>query len=392
MSGFVIVSILLLVSSGIALADGSGNDTIVVPRIGDGNSTTVDVSEYYKPDYRTDRVSEAMNRLYIELAAKHYHDPMILNMQFHRDDRCEMNPNEAFMMCCFNASNPVSYNYAGPDQTFMGWHDVGINGFKANVRDIIEAGKEKPTVDKVAWTGNILSPNVIVMEHFTRPRLVEFTANYSNLFHFHHVSPWGQKITDDPHFMTQADMVRKFAYVLDIGGNGWSGRLKWLLFSHRPLFIVDRPFQDYFHRDLKPFVHFIPVKRDLSDLVAQTLWAKEHPEECRIIAENAFRFAAETFREQKLIERVYEVYKYIKVHHPDRFAHPFHGHAVRNGPANHPPPPPARPAPARPTEVTTYHPPPRPMSQNHPSHHIPLKAAKSPPRLTPRLAPRPAGH
>lgn len=400
---FVIVSIFLLVALQIILADTSGNDTIVVPRVGSDSSTAVDVSEFYQPDHFTNPVIERMNRLYIELAAKKYDDPMILNMEFRRDDRCEMNPDEASMMCCFNTSDPVSYNYAGPDQNFMGWHDVAIKGFRANARAIIEAGKEKPIFDKVAWTGNVLSPNIIVMEHFTRPKLLNFTAKYPHLFHFYHVNP-SDNMAREKHFLSQPDMVRKFAYLLDIGGNGWSGRLKWLLFSHRPLLVVDRPYQDYFHRDLQPYVHFIPVKRDLSDLVSQTLWAKGHPKECAMIAENAFRFAVEQFREEKLIERVYEVYKYIKAHHPDRIAHPVPvsvphpvGRVVRNSPYHHlpkslPPPSPEppqpavttnNPAPPQITVSTADHPPVRPTlgginrspqhptSQNRGAHHKP---------------------
>lgn len=287
---------------------------------GASNTTEVDVSEYFLPDRPFDWSWEKHNHLFINMAAEKFNNPEILNMLYHRDDRCHQGTIGPSMENCFDVTRPETYNMAGPDENFMGWKDVKIEGFRSNARAIIEAGKQPPKTFKVAWLGNIRSPAPGVMEVQTRLMLPEFTANFSDLFHFYHIHP--VSIEQQPHYMTQADIVREFAYLMDIGGNGWSGRLKWLLFSHRPLLVVDRPFQDYFHRELQPYVHFIPVKRDLSDLVSQTMWVKEHPTECATIAENAFRFAAENFRDEKLLQRIHEVYEYIKAHHPDIFSHP----------------------------------------------------------------------
>lgn len=318
----------------------------------------VDVSEYYLPDRPFDWSWEKHNHLFINMAAEKFKDPEMLNMPYHRDDRCHQGMIGPSMENCFDVNRPETYNLAGPDENFMGWKDVKIAGFRSNARAIIEAGKQPPKTFKVAWLGNIRSPAPGVPEVQTRLLLPEFTANYSDLFHFYHIHP--VDIEHQPHYMTQADMVREFAYLMDIGGNGWSGRLKWLLFSHRPILVVDRPYQDYFHRDLQPFVHFIPVKRDLSDLVSQTLWVKQHPQECATIAENAFRFAAENFRDEKLLQRVHEVYEYIKAHHPDAFTHP---RVVAHPGVNHvvvrhqPPPPPAHVVRHQPPPANHLHPP-----------------------------------
>ena len=103
--------------------------------------------------------------------------------------------------------------------------------------------------------------------------------------------------------------LTKYKYLLDIGGNGYSGRLKYLLYSKRPILLIDRNYVEYFHDDLKPYEHYIPVKMDLSDLLDQVEWMKQNPDKCKEIAQNAYNFAIENFTKEKLIDRIYEVYK-----------------------------------------------------------------------------------
>ena len=82
-----------------------------------------------------------------------------------------------------------------------------------------------------------------------------------------------------------------YSILIDIEGRGYSGRLKYLLWSHRPLLIVDRPHKEYFFEYLKEWEHFIPVKRDLSDLIDKTLWCLNNYNEALIIAENAYQIS-----------------------------------------------------------------------------------------------------
>lgn len=46
----------------------------------------------------------------------------------------------------------------------------------------------------------------------------------------------------------------------------------------------------WFYRALKPYVHYVPVKHDLSDLVEQIQWSKNHDDLCKQIADNATEF------------------------------------------------------------------------------------------------------
>jgi glycosyltransferase involved in cell wall biosynthesis len=88
--------------------------------------------------------------------------------------------------------------------------------------------------------------------------------------------------------------------------------LKFLLFSKRPLLLVDRNYIEYFNDDLIPYKHYIPVKMDLSDLLEQVNWMINNPEKSSEIANNAFEYAIDNFTMDKILERVYYVYNNLK--------------------------------------------------------------------------------
>lgn len=174
--------------------------------------------------------------------------------------------------------------------------------FREIVSEIVDASQINPAEHKIAWFGNIYSPAGNTLEFTTRPLLIEMSKKYPHLFHFRHISNDG---TSD--FISLPHMIQQFSHVLDIGGNGYSGRLKYLLYSNRPLFLVERKFVEYFYTDLIPYQHYIPVFGNLSNLVEQTLWAKEHPVECKRIAANALSFAQANFSSAQLSKRFQNV-------------------------------------------------------------------------------------
>jgi hypothetical protein len=67
--------------------------------------------------------------------------------------------------------------------------------------------------------------------------------------------------------------------------------LQWRLLSGSLTFKPDSEEIQWFYRALQPYVHYVPVKRDLSDLIEQIDWAKSHDREAKKIAENALEFA-----------------------------------------------------------------------------------------------------
>ena len=87
------------------------------------------------------------------------------------------------------------------------------------------------------------------------------------------------------------DLVKKYAFLIDIEGIGYSGRLKFLLWSQRPVLLVERPYKEYFFKDLIAWTHYIPVKRNLSDLFFKMNWCLKNKSRVAKIAANALEFS-----------------------------------------------------------------------------------------------------
>lgn len=238
---------------------------------------------------------------------KYFKDKEYRYIPFNCSDRGNSNENAKEYSMCFDKNNMNLKKYCGPDWVFCHWPSADIHSFENTKNQIIFESNKQPTIDKVGWFGNIHSPLSDVIEYTTRPLLLKIGNENPDLFDVIHVQVPQSTVTN---YLSLPDLI-KYKYLIDIGGNGYSGRLKFLLFSKRPLLIVDRNFVEYFYHDLIPYTHYIPVNMDLSNLLEQVNWMKMNPEKALEIANNAFYFALNNFTEDKLIERVYHVYNNI---------------------------------------------------------------------------------
>ena len=78
-----------------------------------------------------------------------------------------------------------------------------------------------------------------------------------------------------------------YKYQLCLDGTVAAYRLPYLLAGGSVVFKQESTYFEHFYKDLKPWQHFIPVKRDLSDILERVKWAKDNDAEVRRIAENA---------------------------------------------------------------------------------------------------------
>jgi hypothetical protein len=93
-------------------------------------------------------------------------------------------------------------------------------------------------------------------------------------------------------YMSMEDQARKYKYVVYIEGNcGWADRLKTQLALGMTILLQENFCHEFFLPLLRPWVHYIPVQNDLSDLVDKLRWAHSHPTEAREIGLNAAEFA-----------------------------------------------------------------------------------------------------
>lgn len=237
-----------------------------------------------------------------------YNVPAINNMQVNLDDKGNTSCECDKYSFCYNKNNPNLKQFCGPDFIFHSWPSVNIMSFEITKNEIIKSGNSLPIIDKIGWCGNIYSAEKGTVEHDTRPLLKKIGDQYPDIFDIKHSHIYYN--FNNSNYMTFIDLI-KYKYLIDIGGNGYSGRLKLLLFSKRPLLLVDRNYIEYFHNDLTPYIHYIPVKMDLSDLLQQATWIMENYETSIKIADNAFEFACNNFTENKILEQIFLVYNNI---------------------------------------------------------------------------------
>lgn len=259
------------------------------------------VFELYLKYKRAEAIQYFLNECSIK-----FNEPLIKNVRINIDDRGGEYLDSRNYIICYNKNVENMEKYCGPDPFFYNWPSIRVFSFETTKNDIIMESQKEPIIDKVGWVGNIYSAMNVVSEHYTRPLLKKIGDEHSDMFEIIHVDSLRRD-----HAFTSIPSLTKYKYLIDIGGNGWSGRLKFLLFMKRPLLIVDRNYLEYFYKDLIPYTHYIPVKMDLSDLLEQVLWMQNNYEKSLEIANNAYEFAINNFTLDKFLDRVYYVYKNI---------------------------------------------------------------------------------
>ena len=133
-------------------------------------------------------------------------------------------------------------------------------------------------------------------------------------FHVHPGSETFEKFTraGDAIFSTEYmdnEELSRYKYHIDIAGGGgttWKGTLQklampGLLFHHETVM------KDFFHDELIPYQHYVPIQQDLSDLRQQYEWAENNPNEAKKIAQAATEFV-QNLRSEEWLRSTYERY------------------------------------------------------------------------------------
>lgn len=82
-----------------------------------------------------------------------------------------------------------------------------------------------------------------------------------------------------------------YKYIISIEGNDVSSGLKWMLFSNSVVFSPPFTMSSWAMEDkLQPFIHYIPIRRDMSNVEDMIHWAESHPDEVKLISERSTLF------------------------------------------------------------------------------------------------------
>ena len=102
----------------------------------------------------------------------------------------------------------------------------------------------------------------------------------------------------------------KFKYLISL--DGWTAawmRVPWILSTNCVLLKQDTLKVEWFDYALKPYVHYYPVKRDLSNLLEVIDYLEQHQEEAQEIIQNANKFVREHFTRERITEAAKRVFR-----------------------------------------------------------------------------------
>jgi hypothetical protein len=83
----------------------------------------------------------------------------------------------------------------------------------------------------------------------------------------------------------------------------------WKMNSGSVLFKVDSDWSQWFYEDYKPYIHYIPIKDDFSDLQSQYEWCELHQDECEEIVKNSLELFQKTYRFHNIINHTKSLLK-----------------------------------------------------------------------------------
>lgn len=179
---------------------------------------------------------------------------------------------------CFGYSGPLAI----PCYSFLRWKDARLPDFYDFYTWTPPDFSER--LPRLLWVGN-------GTKNFEpRKNVFDKYASYKD-FDIRQVSKDTYKtIYDHANYM----------YLLDIEGRGYSGRLKFLMLTGSVVFVMDRPHVEYWHNEFQPWVHYVPVKRDASNLIEQFEKVRAMQDEGRSIGERCRQRALDVFEKNRV--------------------------------------------------------------------------------------------
>lgn len=168
-----------------------------------------------------------------------------------------------------------------PDFIYENWKSTGLDDYEHTASNFIRM--PAPITDMIGWRG--------ANTHPIREQLVALSDGHRYDFEFVHWDRTNEQRLTATNFLSLEMQVFRWRYLLDVEGNGYSGRLKLLLRAPRVVFVQDRRYLDDIWEHLVPWKHYVPVANDFSDLPDQLNRLVSDPPLERLILDSAASFA-----------------------------------------------------------------------------------------------------
>lgn len=94
----------------------------------------------------------------------------------------------------------------------------------------------------------------------------------------------------------------KYKYIVDVDGHVSAYRLSLEMSMGSVILLVESDWKIWYHNKLIPYVHYVPVKRDLTDILDRIKWCRANDSECEQIATNALEFFQKYLRRDGVLD------------------------------------------------------------------------------------------
>lgn len=155
-------------------------------------------------------------------------------------------------------------------------------------------------------TGCGTTTSTLVLSNFNqRMKLAELGQQYGSLMDAG-ITNWNvrpRKVEGEPYIQViephlptvpklDPEGQARYKYLINVDGHVSAFRLSLELSMGCCILMVESMdgWKMWFSHLLRPYVHYVPIKSDLSDLVEKIGWCKDHDDECRVMATNALNF------------------------------------------------------------------------------------------------------
>lgn len=105
-----------------------------------------------------------------------------------------------------------------------------------------------------------------------------------------------------PEWINRKDMIG-YKYILDIDGNAstWDATA-WKLNSGSVIFKSESCWTQWFYNEYQPWVHYVPVAEDFSDIQERYNWAEQHQDECVAMVNHCKALFQKVYRLHNVID------------------------------------------------------------------------------------------
>jgi len=96
----------------------------------------------------------------------------------------------------------------------------------------------------------------------------------------------------------------QYKYILHLDGNVAAYRLAKSMLLGSVILLQESGSTLWFQHLLKPYVHYVPVKDDLNDVIKQIEWCNSHEKECETIANSARKLAVKVLTKESMFHEL----------------------------------------------------------------------------------------